>query len=285
MSYLQNKWTVLLALFVIVTGDSGCNAINPEEEIPTYVHVDSFHFDEDDLHDIKSVWAYYNNNPVGAFDLPATIPVITTGDKGELQLVPGITVNGRNERPSIYPYYTPYIVTLESQPGKIIDMVPVTRFYDSIRRYTISEFEAGITKFSRWGGTTGLVVVSADSLRYEGTGTGAVFLSSSADSSIDSTSTSFPITPGIAFIEITYKSTVPFVLGMQSILGGQYSTSPTYLAGVNPAGEEWRKFYLNLTAFINQYQGDTYNMFIKTSAPAEGSSGRLLIDNITLITF
>lgn len=274
-----------MALFVIVVGDSGCNAINPEEEIPTYVHVDSFHFDEDDLHDIKSVWAYYNNNPVGAFDLPATIPIITTGNKGELQLVPGIAVNGRNERPSIYPYYTPYIATLESQPGKVIDIVPVTRFYDSIRRYTISEFEAGITKFSRWAGTTGLVVVSADSLRYEGTGTGAVFLNSSADSSIDSTSTSFPITPGIAFIEITYKSTVPFVLGMQSILGGQYSTSPTYLAGVNPAGEEWRKFYLNVTAFINQYQGDTYNMFIKTSAPAEGSSGRLLIDNITLITF
>ena len=68
-------------LLVLVWLGPGCNIINPHEQTPTYIHVDSFVFQYNSAvpfttsHDIRTVWAYYNNNPVGTFDLPATFPV------------------------------------------------------------------------------------------------------------------------------------------------------------------------------------------------------------------
>ncbi len=286
MSYIYKKCTLLLVLAVASICYCGCNVINPAEEIPTYVHVDSFEFEGNQLQDIQAIWVYYNNNPIGAFDLPATVPIITSGT-GELQITPAIMVNGRNERPSVYPFFKPHISTLEEHPGETITILPKTRYYDSVKIKVISEFEAGSTKFSKWDGTTSLYVVTADSLRYEGTGTGAVYLNSANDFSIDSSSNAFAIPDGIAFIELTYKSSIPFVLGMGSNLKNLYSSGPQYLAGVNPANDKWHKFYLNLTAFISNgsYNGDDYNMYLKTMLETGQENGRLLIDNIKLVTF
>ena len=272
--------SVSIALFVLW----GCNAINPKEKIPTYVHIDSFIFEGNTSHEIKHIWVYYNNNPVGAFDLPATIPIITSGATGSLEIAPGISINGRNERPLTYPFYKIDVSTLNEQPGKIVYYTPKTKYFDSVKFRTISEFEAGITKFSRWGGTTNIIGVTADSLTYEGTGSGAVFLVSAADSSIDSTTTPFVIKPGAAFIEFDYNTTVPFILGIQANLGSLYSSNINYLAGVLP-NTGWKKFYLNLSGFVNQYPADNYHLYIKTSMPAGQTNGRMLIDNVKLVTF
>src|ERR1700761_424190 len=76
----------LFILIVSVFSISGCNVINPKEAVPTYIHVDSFRFTPANYelqgastHDIRTVFAFYNNNPIGVFDLPATFPVIATG--------------------------------------------------------------------------------------------------------------------------------------------------------------------------------------------------------------
>lgn len=275
----------LLSIFAIFL-TWGCNIVNPTEKVPTYVHIDSFLFQEPELHDISCIWVYYNNNPVGAFDLPATVPIITSGS-GRLEIKPGINVNGRNERPLNYPFYTIDTSTLAEQPGTIINYVPKTRYFAATKRTMISDFEAGITKFAQWGGTTSIIATTDDSLTYEGTGSGGIFLNAPNDtSSIDSTTIAFQIPPGVAFIELTYKSTIPFALGMQAYLGssGNYSSNQTYLAGVNPS-DTWRKFYFNLTGFTTQYPADEYNLFIKTSLPSGQTSGRILIDNVKLVTY
>jgi hypothetical protein len=282
MSDIYNKLRYIPIVLLLIYSAVSCNIINPQEKVPTYIHVDSFQFEGGRSHDIKCVWVYYNNAPVGAFDLPATIPIITSGT-GTLQLAPGILVNGRNERPLVYPFYTLDISELKEQPGKIVTITPKTRYYDSVKFTTISDFESGISKFAQWGGTTSLVVVTADTLKYEGTGTGAIFLNSSADSSIDSTATPFRIGNGAAFIEFDYKSSTPFALAMQANLGTLYSSSPTYLAGILP-NDRWQKFYLNVTGFVSQYPADTYHLYIK-AALQDQTSGRLLIDNIKLVTF
>jgi len=284
MPKLYSRLLLLTSLSIALFVLWGCNTINPKENIPTYVHIDSFIFEGNTSHDIKHVWVYYNNNPVGAFDLPATIPIITNGATGSLQIAPGISINGRNERPITYPFYKIDVSTLEEQPGKIKYYTPRTKYFDSVKFYTISEFEAGITNFSRWGGTTNIIGITTDSLTFEGSGSGAVFLASAADSSIDSTTTAFRVTPGAAFIEFDYNTTVPLILGMQANLGSLYSSSINYLAGVLP-NTGWKKFYLNVTGFISQYPADNYHLYIKTYMPAGQTNGRMLIDNVKLVTF
>lgn len=273
-------------IFLICTGLSfsfGCNIVNPKEDIPTYIRIDSFSFEGGKLHDIKCVTVTYNGDEVGTFDLPATVPVITSGTAGDLQLSPGVLVNGRNERPIAYPFYKNYRTTLNSAPGQIIPIAAKTGYFDSIKVYTISDFETGLTKFAKWGGTTYLHYTSDPNLRFEGTGSGIVTLPSTADSSADSTTTAFAIKQGIAFIEFDYKTSTPFSVGLQAILGGVISTSPTYLAGILP-NDRWQKFYFNASGFTNQYPADGYNMFIKVALQGQ-ANGTLLIDNIKLLTF
>jgi hypothetical protein len=261
----------------------GCNIINPSEPVPTYVRIDSFEFTGSGLTDIKCVIAYYNGNNIGTFDLPAVIPVVTSGNGGTLQVVPGILVNGRNERPAAYPFYKMAFLTLPEKPGEIINYTPKTSYYDSVVFTKISDFNSGITQFSKASGTTSLRVVTDPSLVLEGAGSGAVYLNSAADSSIDSTIKSFPIKQGYAFLEFDYKTTTPFAIAIKANLGSLYSSSVTYLGGVLP-NDKWQKFYLNLSGFTTNYPADSYHFFIK-AALQDQTSGVLLIDNIKLVTF
>jgi len=270
----------VLALLWLVCS---CNVINPPEKAPTYVHIDSFQFAEDELHDIRCAWVYYNNNPVGVFDLPATIPVSVT-DGGRLQIAPGVSINGRNDLLTIYPFYTIDTTVLNAQPGKTVVYEPKTKYSGKTRTKVISDFEAGLTGFARSAGAGTLIGVTADSLTFEGSGSGAVFLNNPDETSTDSTMFSFPVEQGAAFIEITYKSSLMVSLGLQAYLGNSSVTSVVFSAGIKPS-DAWRKFYFNVTAFTDGNAVDRCKLFIKTSVPQGQNGGRLLIDNIKLVSF
>ena len=272
----------------------GCNVINPKEQVPTYIHIDTFKFDVNPLktdittsHQITQVWAYYNNNPIGQFDLPATFPIMTGGDTGtgQLELAPAIIVDGLNNLLGVYPFYQYDTFTFAIQPGKIINHLPHTSYFSNIKVVKISDFE-GPVNFSKWAGNIPMVRVTDASMVFEGYGSGSITLNAVGDSSIDSsTVTPFAIPKGAAaFIEINYKSDVIFYLGLQANLSTVISSTPYFLAGISPS-DHWQKFYLNVAEFAGQYQGDSYTLYIKAVLSAGQTHGRLLLDNIQLITF
>jgi hypothetical protein len=85
---------------ILIIGAFGCNAINPAEKVPTYIQIDSVQVlnmvpakHGSVSHKITDVWVYYNLQLLGAFELPAKIPVLADG-KGQLQVVAGIWDNG-----------------------------------------------------------------------------------------------------------------------------------------------------------------------------------------------
>jgi hypothetical protein len=267
----------------------GCNVINPHEQVPTYIHIDSFRFTANPLvraassHQITQVWAYYDNNPVGVFDLPCTFPINTNGaTTGQLELSPGVVVDGLNDLLSGYPFYEFDTSTIVSAPGKVINYLPKTTMFSTVKSYTISNFE-GNTGFALWGGDQPMTIVN-DSAVFEGHGSGSILLSAVGDSSVDSTVIPFAIPTGSAFIEFNYKSDLQFYVGLQANQGTLISTTPYYLAGINPS-KTWQKFYLSVADFAAQYKGTTYNLYIKTSLSAGITQGRLLLDNIQLLTF
>jgi len=287
------RYIIILCCFGLL--GAGCNIINPVEQTPTYVHIDSFQFVNNPLvrsltnsHAISSVWVYYNNNPLGEFDLPVTFPVITNGSStGEIQLYPGVSINGLNDYPNIYPFYQPDTsLILKNEPGKIITYAPHTTFYTTTKIGWNTNFSEGAPSgLALAAGNIPLqTVVQPDSLVFEGSGSGMVYMNNpGVDSSVDS-SAAFTIPSGDAYIEFNYKSDVQFYFGLQSNLSTLISAAPFYLAGINPSNT-WQKFYLNITQFIFEYTGTNYNLYIKTSLPAGQPTGRLLLDNIQIVTF
>ncbi len=310
MLKIFTQWRCLLFLFCLAMFSPACNIINPHEVTPTYVHVDSFHFVQNPAahlfdaykgnpkallapttHAIGSVLVYYNENPIGIFDLPVTFPVMASGTQG-LQFAPAIAVNGQNNIVNAYSYYTLDTTSLVANPGHIINYTPKTEFYSDVKVGSIANFEdSNDPGFALWNqGGVPLRVVNADSLVCDGSGAGEIVLSAVGDSSVDSTKNTFAIPNGTAFIEFDYNSTIPFYIGLQADLSSKVTSTPNYLIGVNPnGGAGWQKFYLEVDGFTAEAQsgisGVRYNLYIKAVLADGQTSGRLLIDNIQLVTF
>ncbi len=293
MKHIYKNLFLFIYLLICSLFWQGCNIHH--EQTPTYIHIDSFAFKGNSLfpnvtksHQINTVWVYYNNNPVGVFDLPATFPIMTNGAgvTGKLELSAGVSVNGQNDELSGYPFYVFDTSTFVSQPGKVIYHQPTTEFFDKVKITSISDFE-GATHFSLWspGGNIPMTIVNDDSLLFEGGYSGSILLSSPADSSVDSTIIPFAIPSGVStFIEFDYKCSVPFYVGIQANQGTIISTTPFYLTGVNTS-DHWQKFYLSVANFAAQYPATNYNLYIKTYLPPGYTRGRVLLDNIQLVTF
>ncbi|MFI5196305.1 MAG: hypothetical protein ACHQD8_04385 [Chitinophagales bacterium] len=282
-------------IFIYICGlfFQGCNIINPKEQVPTYIHIDSFKFNVNPLlstplstsHQITQIWAYYNNNPIGAFDLPATFPIITKGDtgNGQLEIAPAIAVDGLNNLVGIYPFYQYDTFTFTIQPGKIINHLPQTSYYSTTKANKISDFE-GPVNFYLQAGNIPMVRASDSASRFEGYGVGSITLNAVGDSSVDSSTMAFAIPVGAAYIELNYKSQIPFYIGLQANLSNIISSTPYYLAGISPS-DHWQKFYLNVADFAVQYKGTSYTLYIKANLSPDQTHGRLLLDNIQLVTF
>ena len=209
-----------------------------------------------------------------------------------LQFEPIIAVNGQNNMLDAYSYYTIDTSTLVANPGHIVNYTPKTGFYSAAKVTNIANFEKDSdTGFDPWGGDQVLIRVSGDTLGLIGsTHSGLIQLNAIGDSSVDSTKKPFGIPDGAAFIEFDYKSTIPFYIGLQANLSSKITSTPNYLIGVNPSpGNGWQKFYLEVDGFTAQAQsgitGVTYNLYIKAVLADGQTSGRLLIDNIELVTF
>ena len=284
-----------------------CNNIDKPVSVPTYFHIDSFHFVQNNLlhpsqlppsgtpalsldqlvttsHQINVAWVYYNNNPIGIFDLPATFPVITNGP-GQLEVSPGIIADGENNDVINYTFYSTDTFSFNPQPGQTINHTPQTGYYADDNVWIINNFEGSSNSyFAPWEGSPGgVTVVSGDSV-FEGYHSGMIALSvPNVDSSIDSTTFSFQIPTGMAYIEFDYNSTIPFYVGLQANLSNFISSTPTFLTGIYP-NSGWEKFYLEVDGFTATAQATSYNFFIKADLLPGQTSGRLLIDNIQVVT-
>ena len=194
-----------------------CNVINPAEKVPTYIHIDSIHFVQNNAvdfqnhpnilapttHQAQVVYVYYNNSPVGIFDLPATFPVIATGT-GQLEISAGVIANGQNNDVINYPFYTVDTFSFVAQPGHTINHNPQTEFFSDVKITSISDFSDGHTYFSPWEGTNGSMTIGSDtsSLAIDGNyGIISLNAMASIDSAVDSSWPSFVIPSGQAFVE------------------------------------------------------------------------------------
>jgi hypothetical protein len=277
---------VLLGLF----SGTGCNVVNPSEPIPTYVRIDSVGFVTKDQtegtasQNISSAWVYFNNQALGTFKLPATIPIVMDGP-GEVSIIPGIALNGLSFETQ-YPFFASVITPISVAQGKIIQITPATRYLESTKFQYKEDFELGIgNRFievnSEKAEDTSIMKVT-DGRVFEGGGSGYVQLDSKHPSSEIITVDGFPITQGKAYLELNYKGTTSFFVGLQTTKSGEIVYE--YIGGLKPK-DTWNKVYFDLSAFTAKYQSSQYRIMIKTTLDEGLSEGYVLLDNIKVVSF
>ncbi len=293
----MSKWGALMGLVGLTL--AACDLINPAEEIPAYIYVPSIELQTNvatqgsNSSKITDVWLTVEGDFLGAYTLPAKIPILKNGET-QLSLRAGIKDNGVNATPEIYPFYERYETTIDLQPNETDTIRPIIRYMDNVRFAMIEGFENASThQFQdlRSGEDANKITISSQDA-FEGLS--AVIQLDTASSFVelatidrfkDLTTTNLQV-----YLEVNYRSEVPAIFGLVGYDDSDPFTGyPLYDPGFSPKGE-WNKIYFNLSTLIAQGNFDEYQIGFNAFIPIENGAltldkGQLQLDNIKLVHF
>lgn len=280
-------------LFLCLIGLFGCK--DQPEQIPAYLNLKPFIVNaqgDASWHKITEGWLYVNGEYLGAYTLPATVPILAEG-QSTVWLYPGVKANGIYATPDIYPLLTRWeSTTVNLVGGQTTDIQPST-VYDPA-----TKFPFGIGRGDFDGGSS-IIFENKDNdqtTTYSLTTEGA-FAGSCLQMKLD---TAHPIieiaTEAIAalpvlglpevWLELHYQCDMSFFLYLLYVndLGSEVS----YPVFQFNNSESLNKIYINLTNTLVDTHGTQYKLFFRAGLPKDTSGkfsqldGTIRIDNIRL---
>lgn len=268
---------------------SSCEIINPEEDIPTYIHIDSIHVDypansKVTSSNIENAWVYLNGELNGVYELPATFPVLAKG-KNKLTVLPGIKVNGQAVYRSYYPFLQQYEEELELityDKDTVISIQPKTAYFDDLNIVFEEAFTSQNTLFEPGFNNTSKLLVQD---KREGDNYyGSVYLQDTNNvMELVSKPYDLPTDGRPVYLEIDYNTDLIFTVGLMM----NYSNSPVYPYSILHIVEtegEWKKIYINLTEVLQDHSNaESFQVFLGAATSENQPEAFLHFDNIRLI--
>lgn len=289
---LNPLFCVLLQMSVLLGGVlsvSGCDEIEP---IPSYLRIDTAQVQTQvaqgsSLHNIRNVWAYLDGTLLGAFELPAQIPILAQG-MHEIRLQAGIWHNGISGERVSYPFYNTPKYTFDFQPASSHQLEPVFEYTDDVHFSFIDDFEAG-SVFQPVGGSPELFqTTDIPSEVRSGAQSAKITLQATADTVFQLNTLSYYELPGFnapVYLEMDYRCDADFQVTLKAINSTGDALTPTirqYVAARNT----WNKIYIDLTEIVSYLNSDGYDRFqiiLYAELPNDKSSASYFFDNVKLV--
>lgn len=297
MRKVSSLLSFLITAYIMMTALMSCNKFKGSQEIPAYIHVDTFLFTTDYAfegaasHKITDVWLYVDGNVIGCYELPATIPILERGEH-KLTLIPGIKLNGNSSTRTINPFYKPYeIESFVLQEGVIDTILPTTRYYnreESNITFDIEDFERQIGLSESDNSDTTIILTDRDDPNVWNDAennshySGYVWLGDTTNFFCIMSDRHFSDLPNQGdnvFLEIDYKCTATFKVGLLARIDGLEQIDLIY---VNPSSK-WNKIYVNLGPNITDYQEAMYFDYFISATLDNKSEAEYYFDNIKLV--
>lgn len=278
----------------------GCNLINPEEEVPAYLHIMPFEVETkagegSNSSLITEAWVFIDGDYLGAYSLPITIPIIEKGQR-TVRLKAGIRDSGVATYPEIYPFYEAYEVEMDLKAEQVDTIRPIVKYVDGISFALIEDFDGAFTQFStiRIGSADNALTAQQIEV-FEGNGSGKAVIDTSnsvVEINTDTKYTGFTSNGIKTYLEVDYKSDVPVAWGLigytdnSSFGDGELF----YAAGFNPTSE-WKKIYINLSDIPNNNREYSYfSLVFQGYIPVEDGNltldeAEIYLDNVKLIHY
>jgi hypothetical protein len=263
-----------------------CNVVNPAEKTPHFLHIDSVTFKatNSNVHGsisnkIADVWIYSNDNLLGAFNLPADIPILNDAPNA-LDIRAGVLTNGIQASREPYQFYKFYSTTVDWAAGTRKTIIPEFTYSEYAKFLTIEDFELG-TSLIADNGDTSFVKYSGPEV-FEGSACGATYVSVAKPLARSVFQTAFTLPPNKFYtLEMNYKCNVPIEILIKTVKNGVFTEQ--FVAGVNPK-TSWNKIYFNIGAIVNSIKSATpYNIVIRAGLPKDSLTGYAFIDNVKLV--
>lgn len=268
---------------------SSCSDDDGVDGVPSYIRVESFDIETTttegtDRQDIKDVWVQAGNNFIGAFELPATIPILKEGPT-DLELRAGVLQDGISTTRSRYPFLQAYDITTNLEKKEVKEIEPVVGYnprtdfiwmerFASEDNLTIEETNDSHVEFE--------ITQESDEV-YEGDGSFKATLEEEGNLIEVASKETFQIDPNQpAFMELHYRSDIEIRIGAIAHIGNEIR--PVLKMGLNP-NEEWTKIYVYLSDFIgNNVAPYPFRIFIGARNP-NNETNEVFLDNIKLLRF
>lgn len=298
MKYRSRRFGAAVGLLALA-GATSCDIINPEEDIPAYIYVPDIELQTNSVAEgtaserITDVWLNVDGGFLGAYSLPALIPVLEAGGR-QLVLQAGIKDNGINATPEIYPFYEPYEYAAGLEPNEVDTIRPRIGYADGVRFSFIENFERSAHIFQDIRRGTASQISLETEGAFEGNQSLRIRLDT-ANALVElATNDRFSGLTGqspLVYLEVNYRSDVPVVFG---VVGHDRNGLPSQgvLAldpGFSPR-EDWNKIYFNLSVLIAQANREEYQAALQAFIPIENGrfsrqSANVWLDNIKLVHF
>ena len=240
------------AFFALSLNFLGCK--DQPEQIPAYLEIKPFTVNAEggaSWQKITEAYVYVNREYLGAYSLPASVPVLAEGD-ALVYVYPGIKENGILATPNIYPFLLRHEQTVHLTGGQSTNIQPVTS-YDPDTKFP---WALDRTTFD---GSSSIVFQNRDS-------DDNTSYSLSSDGAFSGKSLLMQVTTDHPSILIASEPVVLPTNNQQVWLELQYKNDvvfEAYLIGKTSSGEEqtqalfqfnkkddWNKIYLNLTPLL-----------------------------------
>lgn len=295
---------LLVALFVLVS----CK----KSETPSFLHIEhvdlkvrpfngnASEFEGTADHKIVDAWVYLNDVLVGTWEVPARVPLITSGNQ-KITIIAGIKNNGISSARVDYAFYDLYSTNLNLIPGETVDFkddsnsvlyngkyVPFVQYFPSGLVFWNEQFEEAGTQFEpKIVGQPEFIITQnpEEVFNYNpndgSQGSGYIQLNPTNNIfEIISTHEFNPQKGQKVYLEMNYKSNCILQIGV-------YETAPAdvkvYGKGLNP-NSEWTKVYIELTDEVaRRVNASSYKLFIEGLYEETSGTGEVFLDNIKLI--
>ncbi len=275
---------------------SGCDIVNPDEEMPAYIHIEPFEFSASISTQgsasakITEAWVTVGGEFLGVYSLPATLPVLAEGVT-EVKVEPGIKDNGVSATPEIYPFYESYITSVDLKPTVTDSIAPSTTYKSDARFAFIEGFETTNNIFADdIDGNPQTEVISAFSDAFEGEGVGRIVLT--PENPVLQVATNFDEKfsglqeRGIfVYLEMNYKSDTEVAWGVVAYPEGLFTPPDIIYDPIFVARDEWNKIYFNLSRLFFESQAEEFQITFLAQADAGLGETVILLDNVKLVHF
>jgi hypothetical protein len=270
---------------------TGC--IDSWDGPPHFLHVASMEVTTEgdegsDSHRIEEVWVYTETDVLGAFPLPADIPLSPEqlGPSANLTLLAGIRANAVSATRQPYPFYDALPTSLDLEYGGR-DTLNLTVGYTEQTQVILAEDFESANRFEMGSTSTAEVVRTEDpQWVFEGVGSGLIELSSDRQVLLASTNEQqYDLSStGPVWLEMNYSCTQTFVVGLAA--ANAFNSSRIPILVLNPTDGDWKKIYLDLGPVIRSTPDAThYEIILEAYYDNSQEVTHIALDNFKLLRY
>ncbi len=295
----MKKAACLFVLSIVLAFLEACSVIDPPISIPSYIHIDSIHVTDTYTTQgtasskISDAWVYVNNQYIGAFPLPATIPVLSQGSD-TVSIDAGIEISGISANRGQYPFYGQFKQKAILTQGQKISIRPTVTYLPKTVFVWKEDFEQSSTTFQP--GQNGKSPVPLQKLNhsplvFQGNASGMAIMDSinKGQNFFEQWSSNAFVLPSDGspvYVELNYLCNNSFTVGMYTSAD---TTAPIPVINMNPCPQltrsNWKKIYINLTPALQQFPAASYYIYFYMDQDPGVAAPTLYIDNVKLLIF